>query len=117
MRSCSAGGTIFTSSVVTCHSGRAYIGASGTLFRARPCFIVGVGVFVWADISWRRRGPESREHLDCWLKVPLWSACFCGRSSLGWHGVHFGLAAMPCSLGELMLFFSPASLRSTRSLC
>ncbi len=37
----------------------------------------------------------------------MWTKHCCGRSSRGWHGAHFGSAAMYSSLGGLMPFCFP----------
>ena len=76
----------------------------------------GLGLF-WAGPSRMRRLPGSRGGIGSRLKAPSSNARYCGRSSLGWHGVHFGSAAMSSSLGGLMLFCSLALLRSTSFRC
>ena len=58
-----------------------------------------------ADLMDARAG--SRGHIRSWPKGPLWSARCYGRSSLGWHGVHFGLAAMSCWRGAINAVLFP----------
>src|SRR5215471_14743763 len=60
----------------------------------------------WTAITWLRRRRGSPGQTGSQPKAPpAPSACCCGHSWLGWHGVHFGSVAASCAWGINAVLF------------